>query len=100
MEIKIKYKIWLEYNGKPLIGKGRYSLLIAIKKNSSLKKAALDIGIANKTAYNYIKHIETRLGKKVIQSHRGGKDAGGYTKLTATGEKLIKKFEEVDKRLK
>lgn len=100
MNIKANYKVWLEYKGKPIVGKGRYRLLKAIGKLNSLKKAAKFVGIANKTAYNYIKKIEKRLGKKIVESHKGGKKAGGYTKLTLLGKGIIKRFEEAEKRLK
>lgn len=94
IKLSYNYKIWLEYNKKPLLGKGRYELLKNINKTNSLKLSALKIGISNKTAYNYIKKIETNLGKKVINSYKGGKDAGGYTKLNSTGLELIEKYEE------
>lgn len=100
MDIKYNYKVWLEYKNQPLLGKGRYNLLKSINKLSSLKKAANFIGISNKTAYNYIKHIEERLSKKIVYSHKGGKSAGGYTKLNTLGKELIKKFESVEKKLK
>ncbi len=100
MDIKYNYKLWLEYKGRPILGKGRYKLLKAIDKSNSLKKASHSVGIANKTAYNYIKKIERRLGKKIIESHKGGKKAGGYTKLNPLGKELIKEFREAEKRLK
>lgn len=100
MNIRYNYKIWLEYKGMPILGIGRYRLLKAIDKLNSLKKAAQSAGIANKTGYNYIKKIEKRLGKKIIESHKGGKNAGGYTKLNLLGRELIEKFEKAEKRLK
>ena len=100
MQIKANYKVWLEYNKKPLLGKGRYTLLKTINKTSSLKKSAKKIGISYKTAYNYIKKIENRLSKKIIISHKGGKNAGGYTKLAPLGKELIKKYEDAIKKIR
>jgi len=94
IELDYGRKVWLEYKGKPLLGRGRYELLTNIKKTSSLKKSAEKVGISYKTAYNYIKRIETNLGKRIIKSHKGG-EAGGYTKLNPVGEQLITKYEEV-----
>ncbi len=99
IKIKAKYKVWLEYNKKPIIGKGRYMLLKAIEKKSSLKEAAELLEISNKTAYNYIKKIENRLGSKIVETHKGGEKAGGYTKLNALGKMLIKKFEEAEAKV-
>ena len=94
IKLSYNYKIWLEHDKKPLLGKGRYELLKYINKTNSLKLSAKKVGISNKTAYNYIKKMENNLGKKVIDSHKGGKDAGGYTKLNSTGIELIEKYEE------
>jgi len=99
IKLGYNYKIWLEYKGRPLLGKGRYELLANINKTHSLKKSAAKVGISYKTAYNYIKRIENNLGKRIIVSHKGGKDAGGYTKLNPMGEKLIRRYEEVEGRL-
>ncbi len=102
MEDNINYdfKIWLTYEGKSLIGEGRYLLLKNIQQTHSLKKSSQNLGLSYKTAYNYIKKIENRLTKKIIFSHKGGKDAGGYTKLTPIGEDLIKKYEESIEKIK
>ncbi len=99
-DINYDYKVWLKYRGKPLIGEGRYLLLKNIKKTKSLKKSAQNLGLSNKTAYNYIKKVENRLSKKIICSHKGGKDAGGYTELTLVGEELIKRYEESIEKIK
>ena len=89
----VKKKVWLEYNGKSIIGLGRYNLLIAINNSHSLKISAKVVGISEKTAHNYIKRIEQRLEKKIIESTKGGKNAGGSTNLTQLGLDLIKKYE-------
>ncbi len=82
------------------MGKGRYVLLESIRKTGSLKKSASKAGISYKTAYNYIRRIEKNLGKKIIETHKGGKDAGGYTRLNPLGISLVKRYEEVIARLK
>ena len=97
--INYDYKIWLTYDGKPLIGEGRYLLLKNIKKTNSLKKSAQNVGLCYKTAYNYINKIENRLSEKIIISHKGGKEAGGYTNLTLLGKELIKRYEEAIEKI-
>ena len=100
MKITYNYKIWLEHKGKPILGKGRYMLLKSIDSTRSLKKSSKAVGICEKTAYNYIKRMEKRMGKKIIISHKGGKTGGGSTELTPTGKMLIREFERVENRLK
>lgn len=83
-----------------MIGKGRYRLLKLINQTNSLKLSAEKLGIANKTAYNYIKKIESKLGKPIIISHKGGPQAGGSTELNDTGKLLMKRYEELERRMR
>jgi molybdate transport system regulatory protein len=94
-EITVGSKVWLEYNGRPLIGMGRYNLLRKIDETKSLKDSATAVGLSYKTAYNYIKKIEKRLGSRIILSKKGGKDAGGMTALNENGKMLVKEFESI-----
>jgi molybdate transport repressor ModE-like protein len=98
--IDYDYKVWLVYKGKPLIGRGRYLLLKNIDETKSLKESAERLGLSYKTAYNYIKKIEERLGEKVVRSHRGGRGAGGYTELTLLGKELMRRYVEVVEKIK
>jgi len=79
------------------MGRGRYELLKSINKTHSLKKSAEKVGIAEKTAYNYIKKIERRLKKKITETKKGGKKAGATITLTKTGQELIRRFENLKK---
>ena len=100
MQLKANYKIWLEYNKKPLLGKGRYNLLKTINKTNSLKRSVDILKINYKTAFNHIRKIEERLGKRIIDTHKGGKDAGGYTRLTPLGKELVTRYEEIISRIR
>ena len=96
MKLEIKKKIWFEYNSQPIFGKGRYNLLKSIQKTNSLKHGAKLMGICEKTAHNYVRKIESRLGEKIISSTKGGKNAGGKTVLTSLGMELIDKWERLE----
>jgi len=39
-------KVWLEYKGKPILGKGGADILEAIKKEKSISKAAKKVGMS------------------------------------------------------
>lgn len=94
MELDIKQKTWFEFEGKPVFGKGRYQLLKNIHDTNSMKLAAKNMGICEKTAHNYVRKMESRLNKKIIKTYKGGKNAGGSTKLTAFGKFLVRKWEQ------
>jgi molybdate transport repressor ModE-like protein len=94
---EIKYKIWIEKDGDIIIGMGREKLLREIEKTGSIKKASENIGISYKKAIEYIKAMEKRTGKKIVETFRGGANKGG-AKLTPFAKKLLKDFEEILKR--
>ena len=77
---------------------GRYSLLKNIEKTGSIKRSAKIIGVCEKTAHNYIGKMESRLGKKLVLSRKGGKYGGGSASLTKDGFALVKKFEMIKYR--
>jgi molybdate transport system regulatory protein len=93
IDITVRRKVWLEHDGKPLLGQGRYELLRHISKTNSLTKSATLLGVSYKTAYNYIKAMETRLGERIIDTEKGGVNAGGSTKLNSLGQMLMKRYE-------
>jgi len=93
-KISIKYKVWLEKDGEIIIGMGREKLLKEIDKTGSIKKAAENLGISYKKAWEYLRAMENRLGKKLVETRKGGKSGGGSA-LTPYAKKLVKDFEKV-----
>lgn len=87
---QVKYKIWMEKEGK-VFGKGPYDLLAGIKKYGSLAEAAKSIDMSYNKAFNLIKAIEKRLGYRLIITKTGGSGGGG-SQLTAEAEALMSKY--------
>jgi len=90
--LEMKYRIWLEQDGK-IFGKGPYRLLKGVRENGSLSEAAKAMGMSYNKAYNLIRLIEGRLGFRLIDSKSGGTKGGGSV-LTTEAEKLIASYEE------
>lgn len=103
MDIKftLKYKIWLDKNGKAF-GDGPLELLKKIEKTGSLSKAAKEMKMSYSQAWNLLNTIEKRLGIKLVVSRAGGENGGG-SEITEDAKVLMKKYEEfrekVDKAL-
>lgn len=91
---EIKYKVWLEKDGEIIIGLGRDELLRKVQETGSIKKAAESIGISYKKALEYIKAMEKRTGKKLVETKRGGKERGGSS-LTEEALILLNRFEKI-----
>ena len=98
LNLKVKRKVWLEFDGKPILGKGRFLLLKTLKTTKSVKKSAKLCGLSEKTAHNHIKLIESRLNRNIVETKRGGKNAGGESVLTETGLILIREFEKINEK--
>ena len=93
---KISYKIWLEHEGKPLIGKGGAEILQAIAEHKSISKAAEKLGMSYRYVWNYIERINQALGKPVVKTFRGGREGGGGAVLTELGRSLLKEYRRVE----
>jgi len=91
MKYQVKYRIWLEKEGKFLLGEGSARLLLAIDETGSLSLASKKTGISYKKAWQIIKNIETLSGEKLIISKKGGSHGGG-TILTEKGKELLKEY--------
>ena len=92
--VEVKFKIWFEVSGKPLLGEGGYELLKAVEEEGSIMGACRKLGISYRKALKYIKRLEGLLGKKVLLTKRGG-PGGGMAILTDDARALIRAYEVV-----
>jgi len=93
---KLLCKLWLEYEGEPLIGKGGAQILEAIKEVKSISKAAEKVGMSYRYVWNYLAKIEKTLQEPVVQTYKGGRKGGGGAYLNRLGESLLKEYRRVE----
>lgn len=93
---KSSCKIWIEYKGKPLIGKGGAQILEQIEKENSISKTAEKLGMSYRYVWSYLQKIEKTLGEPIIETYRGGKSGGGGAKLTQLGKSLLEEYRLVE----
>jgi molybdate transport system regulatory protein len=86
-----KIKLWLENHDKPLIGKGKATLLKTIEKEGSLNKACKKLNISYKHAWIQIKEIEKTLEEPVLTTKRGGRTQG--SSLTPRAKQLLSEYD-------
>jgi len=89
-------KIWIEYKGEPLIGKGGADILEAIAKENSLTEAAKKLHMSYRYLWNYIRKTEGTLGESIIATFKGGKAGGGGAKLTVLGQDLLSEYKRLE----
>lgn len=96
MKYSIKSRIWIEADGKILLGEGRVSLLKAIHKTGSLSKAAKSLGMSYKKAWSLLDAVNKRAKEPVVETSVGGSGGGGAL-LTAYGKQLVEVFEQINR---
>ena len=95
--IHLHYKVWLsDEKGENLLGDDKWHLLKEIEREGSLKAASEKLGISYRKAWGDIKSAEQKLGIRLVNKTRGGKD-GGNSFLTEEGKHFIFAYEEFHK---
>jgi len=89
-------KVWIEYKGKPVLGKGGAEILEAIAKENSITKAAEKLGMSYRYAWNYLQKIQKAIEAPIAITFRGGKAGGGGAKLTVLGQSLLEEYLRVE----
>ncbi|CCC82527.1 winged helix-turn-helix domain-containing protein [Thermoproteus tenax] len=97
-DVKIKYRIWVEWGTNQIIGPGIYDILKAIEETGSIASAARKLGFSYKFIWTYLKKLEDILQVPLVQSKRGGKERG-KTELTEIGQILLKYYEDMNKEI-
>lgn len=91
--MEIKYKIWLEKNGKVIFGKGRDDILKAIDEERSLNAAARKLEMSYRAAWGRLKASEERMGMKLVEIGVHDKSM----QLTQKARTIIERFEKLEK---
>ena len=91
--MEIKYKIWIEKNGKVVFGKGRDNILKAIDEQHSLNAAAKKLEMSYRAAWGRLKASEERMEMKLVEI--GIKDKS--MQLTQKARTIIGRFEKLEK---
>jgi molybdate transport system regulatory protein len=91
--MEIKYKIWIEKDGKVVFGRGRDNILKTVDEQHSLNAAAKKLEMSYRAAWGRLKASEERMGMKLV-------DIGVHDKsmqLTEQARAIIKRFEKLEK---
>lgn len=88
----LKLKLWLVEDGRFIVSDGRAALMRRIKDLGSMSKAAKEMGMSYRHAWEVLQRISENAGGDVVVSARGGKD-GGATTLTELGETILREYE-------
>jgi len=94
--MEIRYKIWIEKDGRVLFGRGRDDILTAIREMHSLNAAAKKLEMSYRAAWGRLKASEERMGMKLVEVD--GTEKGMH--LTTQAMALIERFEKLERDVK
>jgi len=91
--IVFKSKVWVEKDGKLLMGWGRATLLERIDQLGSISAAARSMKLAYRNAWLWVEAMNRLAGIPLVEKATGGPH-GGYARLTDEGRRIIKEYKE------
>lgn len=86
-----RIKIWLEAEGRYAFGFGLCEILQAVEHTGSIKQAAGELGKSYRYIWGRVKQAEDALGKQLVETQVGGKDAQ-RSRLTPDAGRLLADF--------
>lgn len=97
--LEARQKVWIEKQGRLVMGEGRARLLRAIQSEGSINRGARACGISYRRAWAMIHSMEERTGRKTVETSIGGRRGGG-SRITPFGLSLLKRYEGLDSKVR
>lgn len=91
--VVVKSKVWLEKDGKLLMGWGRATLLERIDQLGSISAAARSMKLAYRNAWLWVEAMNRLAPSPLVEKSTGG-PRGGYARLTDEGRRIIREYKE------
>lgn len=95
---EIRIRCWIDIDGEKFFGPGPAQLLELIEKEGSIAKAAQQMGMSYKKAWDLITDLNTRGKVPYVISRKGGEKGGG-AEVTEAGKKVLLKYKALEARL-
>lgn len=95
----IGLRIWVERQGRAILGKGRLELLEGIDRWHSISAAARQMGMSYRRAWLLVQSINEAAGEPLVAAAVGGAHGGG-AQLTPHGRMALVVFRELQDQLR
>ena len=95
---KIKVKCWIEDEGEKFYGPGPNELLKRIQKDGSLSKAAAQMEMSYRKAWELVQRLNHHAEVPLVILKKGGQHGGG-AEVTSNGLKIIEEYEALQKKI-
>ena len=91
-QLRARHKVWFTLGNSFLMGPNYFRFLRAVDETGTIRQAGQAVGWSYRTCLNRIRRMEDILGRRVLETARGG-SAGGGAKLSPEGRRLVAIFE-------
>jgi len=98
-DYKVTGSLWIECDGERFFGPGRVELLERIEETGSINKAAKDMGMSYKKAWEMINSLNSQASKPFVITQTGGEKGGGSL-ITTEAKQLIAYHNELRQRFR
>ncbi len=95
---KIKVKFWVEDEGEKFYGPGPNELLKRINKEGSLSKAAGQMNMSYRKAWELVQRLNQHAEVPLVILKKGGQHGGG-AEVTPVGLEIINEYESLQKKI-
>jgi molybdate transport system regulatory protein len=94
----VKVRVWVERDGKKVLGPGRVELLGHIESLHSITAAAKKMNMSYRRAWTLVRDMNTAAGEPLVELTTGGAGGGGAT-LTPRGREAIALYQRLVARV-
>ncbi|VTR97926.1 winged helix-turn-helix domain-containing protein [Tuwongella immobilis] len=94
----IRLRLWVECDGKTILGPGRAELLERIARTRSISAAAREMGMSYRRAWQLVQSMNAAAGEPIVLATTGGAGGGGAT-LTPRGIAALAEYRRLIAKL-
>jgi molybdate transport system regulatory protein len=91
-QLRPRHKVWFTLGTSFLMGPNYFRFLRAVDETGTIRQAGKVVGWSYRTCLNRIRRMEDILGRRVLETARGGTSGGG-ARLSSEGQRLVTIFE-------
>jgi molybdate transport system regulatory protein len=96
---RVNGSLWIEGDGQRFFGPGPVELLELIGKTGSISKAAKEMGMSYKKAWEMVNRINGMAAEPFVVTSIGGEEGGGST-ISADAKEMIVWYRELRERFR
>ena len=97
--VRISLSHWVFIDETKFFGPGRMELLENIQQTGSIVKAAQQMGMSYKKAWDMVVSLNTLAKNPFVITYKGGQHGGG-AEITESGKQVIEAYKKLGQKLK